>query len=372
VRQRPAARGSALTHSPAAGLANIGRINVDLIAQFIGEIDMVTKSATIQYRYLDKTPLWEEFHLKDMLTDILGRSASAGPRKLFEDVSARKIDLDQDGSFVVLNKISPQSEWSGPVFCGQLIHVKSGTHLPGIDGDLDQSVPELTLKNLTLAERTQLVEGVLYFAIAENHIGLIEGQRTRARTLERYLASMMQQAGELEPGVPIYLNAKLAGKVQNVQKLEIKPQRMFGRRGEKASDKTVSKSAGQEESRGKTVLDVLRALGWRDEEIYELETQVPEDGWLEGIFTLAVKMKRGRKGAVDRKSLENALRNLDPDTIGLLGGGSREKAGTIKLSESRKISLVGELMDPEAAMKEIVNMLQQWSATGRIDYDFEK
>lgn len=336
---------------------------------------MASKISTIQYRYLNKEPLWDDIHMKDMLVDVLRRSGQTGHSKLYEDVSARKKDLDQDGSYVVLNKLSSPSEWDGPIVCGQLIHVKSGAHLPGIVGGLDQSVPELELKNLSLAQQTQLVEGVLYFAVAENHVGLIEGQRTRARTLERYLTRMLQDAGELEAGQPIILNAKLEGTVQRVQSLEIKPQKAPGTQssGQKSpGDDTISKSAGEEQSEGKTVLDVLKALGWQDNDISDLQAQVPQDGWLEGMFKLTMKMKRGKKAAVDRQALETALRNLDPASVGLLGSGSRERGGTIKLSEKRNIEMLGELMDPESAMKEIVDMLKQWSVSGRIDYDFDR
>jgi hypothetical protein len=326
---------------------------------------MTSKSASIQYRYLNTEDLWDGIHLKDMIVDVLKRSGKRGA-KLYEDVSERKIDLDQDGSYVVLNKLSDHATWGGPVFCGQLIHVKAGTQLPGILGDLDQSVPELVLQNLSIGEKRQLVEGVLYFAIAENHVGLIEGQRTRARTLERYLTSLLQQAEEFEAGQTVILNAKLEGSVEHVNQIAITPTR-----SSVSGDVISSVSAGEAESKGATVLDVLETLGWAQEDIAKLQSQVPDDGWIEGLFKVAFKKKRGRKASVDRAALETALRNLDPESVGLLGNGSREKSGTIKLSERKTIGTIGDLLDPEQAMNEIVGMLRHWASSGRIDYDFE-
>src|SRR3546814_2519314 len=50
--------------------------------------------------------------------------------------------------------------------------------------------------------------GTLYFAIAGNHVGLIEGQQVRGRTLERYLTALLQRAEEFEPGQAVILNGK--------------------------------------------------------------------------------------------------------------------------------------------------------------------
>lgn len=331
---------------------------------------MTTKPVSIQYRYLNKEGLWDGFHLKDMLADILQRSnPTLSGNKFFEDVSLRKIDLDQDGSYVVLNKLSDVSTWAGPVVCGQLIHVKAGTQLPGILGSLDQHVPELELQNMSIGERTQLVEGVLYFAVANNHVGLIEGQRTRSRTLERYLTSLFQQAGEIDPGQPIILNAKLEGRVQQVKELSIAPQKV--QTPSRDLPTVESSEAGEATSEGTTVLDVLKLLGWSDTDIDQLQAQVPEDGWIEGLFKLAFKKKRGRSATVERQALETALRNLNSEAIGLLGEGAREKGGNIKLSQRKNLPLHGDLLDPEHAMNGIVDMLKFWSETGRIDYDFE-
>ena len=327
---------------------------------------MAQKKATVQYRYVNKENLIDTFNLKDVVVDILKRSAGTGASRYFENVGSRKIDLDQDGSFVVLNKLSDPKSWSGPVFCGQLIHVKAGTELPGIIGGLDQEIPELQLQNLSIGETRQIVEGVLYFAIVGNHVGIIEGQRTRARTLERYLTSLLQQAEEFEPGEHIILNARLEGGVRHVKEVTITPART-GTGGNVVS----TREAGEAEGEGATVLDVLRLLGWDENALNRLQEQVPDDGWIEGLFKVAFK-KKGRKTSVDRSVLETALRNLDPHSIGLLGESGREKSGTIKLAERKSIPTVGDLLDPEEAMKTIVEMLQKWSLSGRIDCDFSK
>lgn len=339
--------------------ASVGRRNCEPL-----EIRLSTKSFTVQYRYVKLDGLWETFSLKSMVVDILRRTPKGGGEKLLSMARLRKKDLDQDGSFVLLNKISDEGSWDGDLFCGQLIHVKSGTELPGLNGSLDDDLKEFELQNLTLEQRAQIVEGVLYFAVMGNHVGIIEGQRTRGRTLERYLTRLLQDAGELEPGSTIIMNAKLEGSVSKVKEIDVAPQRSMApyREGE------TSTEAAESEGEGTTVLDVLRLLGWDDEQIEQLENSIPQEGWLEGIFKVKFKRKRGRAASVDREVLEEALRNLDAHSVGLLGDGAKEKGGLIKLSEKCKIKSTGELLDPDDAMQQIVACLRRWAKTGKIDY----
>lgn len=329
----------------------------------------MAKIQTIQYRYVNLDRLWEGFHLKDMVVDVLRRAPTGGGTAISSLARLRKKDLDQDGSFVLLNKLSDEATWAGPVFCGQLIHVKSGTDLPGINGSLDEDIPEFTLRNLTFEQQLQIVEGVLYFACVGNHMGIIEGSRTRTRTLERYLTRLFQDAGEMEPPRNVILNAKLHGSVERVEALEIRPQRNMGPSGVDIAG-TTARDAAEESGEGATVLRVLEVLGWRPDEIEQLERNIPQEGWLEGIFKVMVKKARGRKATIERRHLEEALRDLPPGRVGLLGEGAREKGGLIKLSERVSIETIGELLDPEDAMAKIVTAMRGWSAAGKIDCAF--
>lgn len=327
------------------------------------------KLQTIQYRYVNLEKLWDRFHLKDMVVDVLRRTPASGGSAISSLARLRKKDLDQDGSFVVLNKLSLESTWDGPVFCGQLIHVKSGTDLPGISGSLDDDIPEFTLQSLSFEQQLQIVEGVLYFACVGNHVGVIEGARTRTRTLERYLTRLLQDAGELEAPRQVVLNAKLQGSISQVEALEIKPRKNMGPAGDDQKD-VVGSDLTEGSGEGGTVLEVLKVLGWGPEELDQLQHNIPQGGWIEGFFKVVLKKSRNRKASIDRNLLEEALRDLAPGTVGLLGKGEKEKGGLIKLSERATIDTVGELLDPEDAMEKIMSALKRWSESGKIDCSF--
>lgn len=328
---------------------------------------MASKSASIQYRYVNLDALWDGFHLKDMVVDILRRAPPDGTAPLAGMARLRKKDLDQDGSFVVLNKLSVPATWDGPVFCGQLLHVKNGAQLPGINGTLDDDAPEFELQHLTFEQRTRIVEGVLYFAVTGNHVGIIEGQRTRGRTLERYLTMLLQDAGEMEPGQAIVLNARLLGAVSEVSEIEVQPRKSRA----PAGDAVVAEDAAEEEGAGATVLEVLRLLGWPEEQILRLQEQIPEGGWLEGRFRAIMKKRSRGRASVSRESLEQALRNLDGRSVRLFGEGARESGGLIKLSDRCKVDAEGDLLEPSDAMAKIVAALRRWSEAGKIDCTFE-
>jgi hypothetical protein len=143
----------------------------------------VAKKFTIQYRQLKTEDLWENVDLKSMLVDVLRRRGWADNARL------RVIDIDQDQSFVILNKLSDPVSWDGPVFAGQVIHLQEGSDVQAVLQSLEEDTPEFVLQNLNVGDRARILKGALYFAVVGNHVGLVEGHQVRGRTLERYLTA---------------------------------------------------------------------------------------------------------------------------------------------------------------------------------------
>src|SRR3546814_19066144 len=73
---------------------------------------------------------------------------------------------------------------------------------------LEEDTAEFVLQNLKVGDAARVLKGTLFFAIAGNHVGLIEGQQVRGRTLERYLTALLQRAEDFEPGQAVILNGK--------------------------------------------------------------------------------------------------------------------------------------------------------------------
>lgn len=325
--------------------------------------------ATIQYRQLKTDGLWEGVELKPMLVDVLRR------RGWDQSAKNRIIDLDQDQSSVILNKVSSPGTWEGPVFAGQIIHLQQGADVHAVIQSLEEDAPEFVVQSLNVGDRARVLKGALYFAIVGNHVGIIEGAQVRGRTLERYLTALLQKADELEVGQAIILNSKfLSGDGKALDEstevtVAAKPNYGAPQRPGRDMVGVDEREAGQARDRGATVFDVLRTLGWSAEAVRSLEAEVPDDGWIEGFFKVFIKQKRQKK-AISRATINEALRNIDASDLGLRGNGS-EKNGIVKLSIQREVATINQsLLDPEDAIEQIVNALKEWANAGKIDCDF--
>lgn len=224
------------------------------------------------------------------------------------------------------------------------------------------------------------MKGALYFAIVGNHVGLIEGQEVRGRTLERYLTRLFEAAGELEPQQVVVLNSKFMtgdGKELSeaaeitVAAAQSPSPKSVPEKADGAPRVVEREAATGREHEQATVFEILRLLGWDEKAIDSLGDEIPPGGWIEGFFKIFIKERRKRK-PISRKTINEALRNIDPADLGLKGKGS-EKDGFVKLSETRQVRTVGpgSLIDPESAMEQIVNALRDWSVAGKIDCKFD-
>jgi len=328
--------------------------------------------ATIQYRQLKLDGLWPEADLKAMVVDVLRRRAWA------DNAKTRIIDLDQDQSYVILNKLSDPATWDGPVFAGQLIQLQAGTDVRAVLQSLEEDTAEYVVQNLNVGEAVRVLKGALYFVAVGNHVGLIEGQQVRGRTLERYLTALLQRAEEIEPGQAIILNGKfVAGDGKELSEsseiqVSAAPTDRQGARKERAAEPRVEQREAAEarEHEQATVFDILRMLGWSEEAIESLGSEIPDDGWIEGFFKVFIKERR-RKKPISRATINEALRNIDPADLGLRGDGS-ERGGIVKMSVQRDIRTAGSLLDPADAMEQITNALRDWATAGKIDCNFER
>jgi hypothetical protein len=242
----------------------------------------VGRKFTIQYRHLKTDGLWDGVDLKAMLVDVLRRQRNG--QVVADNAKLRIIDIDQDQSFVILNKLSDPATWNGPVFAGQLIHLQEGSEVQAVMQSLEEDTAEFVLRNLNVGAQARVLKGALYFAIVGNHVGLIEGQQVRGRTLERYLTSLLQGAEELEPGQAIILNGNfMTGDGKELSEsseliLSATPNRGANVSGTDRATQIIEREAARAREEGATVFDVLRTLRWTPEAIESLRSEVPDDG----------------------------------------------------------------------------------------------
>lgn len=329
------------------------------------------RKATIQYRELKPDGALRGMDLKATLVDVLRRRGDG--QMIGENARLRAIDLDGDGSHVVLNKVSSPTTWDGPVFCGQIIHVRAGADIQAVLQSLDDDTDEFLLRNIDVGRGARIVKGVLYFAVTRNHVGLIESTAVRTLTLERYLTALLRQAGEFGPAERIVLLARFSAAgakgLTEFSDLTLSARPRCRREGDAATGDLFGRPTGAARDEGATILHVLRMMGWPDDALARLEAEIPEGGRLEGLIKVFIRDRR-RKVRIPRAAVEEALRHVDPADLGLHGDGS-ERGGMVRLSVVKEIATEGSLLDPTDAMLRIVEALKEWAAAGKIDCRFE-
>lgn len=331
---------------------------------------MPQKKCTVQYRYMKPETYHGDRNLQSALAEALNQPDATGAVRA-ENARLRVIDLDQDENFVILNKLSDPNTWSGPIIAGQLIQLQQGTQVPAIMQSLEDDTDEFLLQQLEIEEEQRVLRGVLYFVANGSHVGVIEGHLVRGKTLERYFTRLLQDVAMLEPGQVVTLNKRFSAtdgkEVTEIKEMSIRagsPEPVAAT-GDVLEQTTLAQ--GREE--GNKVFDVLRALGWSPEAIAGLERTVPEGSRLEGFFKFSVKNRRSIVN-MDRAMLDEAFRHIDPDDLGLTGDG-REKAGMVTISMSRLVEASGQLLNPEDALRKIVDAMKIWAEDGKIDCQFD-
>lgn len=330
-------------------------------------------SFTVQYRQMKIEGMPEGIALKSMIVEAM-RSERAGQR-IGDSAKARIIDLDQDGSYVILNKIPEPDAWDGQVFGGQLIHLQRGADVAAVLQSLEEDAEEFLVEQVNLGD-ARVAKGILYFAAVDNHVGLIEGQQVKGRTLERYMTALLQNVGTIEPGKAVILNGSFLAadgkELTEASEITIQADRNEGRALAATGavvDEIIEREAARMKREGATVFDVLRTLNWNEDAISTLEAEIPDDGWIEGFFKVFIKQRNRRRKNITRAAINEALRNIDPSDIGLDGNG-KERGGIVKLSTKRRVAMIGSLLDPADAIEQIVNSLREWAAAGKIDCTF--
>src|SRR5690606_3408939 len=122
------------------------------------------------YRQLKTDGMPQGANLKAMVVAAMRTSRAAG--RIGASAKARIIDLDQDCSYVILNKISEPDTWENQLFAGQLIHLQSGADVAAVMQSLEEDAEEFLVEQVNLGD-ARVAKGILYFASIDNHLGLI-------------------------------------------------------------------------------------------------------------------------------------------------------------------------------------------------------
>lgn len=303
----------------------------------------------VQYRYLDLEScgfVEEEAGttLLSMIRAALSREIDG--RILGEHPQARVVDLKDNNQLTLLNEfegIHPD----GKAFSAQLILYREGIDVQTLKADTSGSATSFPVVPYK-TEGENLIEGVLYFVVIGNHVGLIASHTVRSRRLEDYLNWLLKNvAGVIHDNNDIKLNAKFR----------------FSKELPPINEILLRTSA-----RGQSkVCGVLSFLGLNNSIIDGLTNGIPDDGVLMGKFSVFVKGGNQRFD-FPKSVLDRDLRNIDIEDgdLDLIGPKGKFSDGVLRLSEKVFVDTDGSWLSPEDAVKQIMKQMQIWITQGRI------
>lgn len=331
---------------------------------------MARVSRNVQYRYLNRGACSPVESLTD--TTLMGMIRSALRRRRRGDVLGRRArariaDLDHDGQIVLLNGFKGDG-FDQSAFSGQLVLYREGIDVPTIEEELKKETNRFDIVQFHTPQENKPIEGVLYFVVIGNHVGLITSNAVRNRWLERYLTWLLKKdaADIIRDEDYIELNARISLEGDKadpllMQEIALRPQ------ANSVEEIRSSHLARRERGISKgTVLDILGILGVGEEAGDDLAESVPEGGTLEGEFRVFIK--KGRlKCNFDKDTLDHAFRNIDDENPKWSGKSGKISDGMLYLAETVQIEATGSWLDPENAIEQIVEQMYKWARQGRID-----
>jgi len=293
--------------------------------------------------------------------------AKRGEDIVGEVARARIADLEQSGQMTLLNQVSGLRP-SDAALSGQLVLYRKGFDVPAIVEQLENDEKVFPVVQFQTDGKSKPIEGVLYFVVIGDNVGLIASNVVTGKWLERYLTWLLKDIGDVIEGEDhIELNAQVKieyeGKsVPAANQISIHPTSNL----RETDVGPISRFAEKAKGAGATVLDVLKILGFSDDAVQDLASNVPEGGTLEGDFRVFIKEK-GKRVNLSPSTLDHAFRNFEEDRMTLDGRGGKMKNGLLKLSEPVRVNQIESWLDAEDAIVKITETLYAWAAQGRIN-----
>lgn len=325
---------------------------------------MATTGRRVQYRYLNRKTcgLGEDtlmVGIRQAMQQTRDGDVIGGPAR------ARIADLDQSGQLTVLNKIDGL-EIDQPAFSGQLILYRKGFDVPAIEEQLEEDKEDFNITQFQTDGKNKPIEGVLYFVVIGDHLGLIASSAVTGRWLERYLTWMLKDIGSVIEGEShVELNAQIsvegeASRAQGAKQISIHA--ASNSRSAEPAARRVKSAKGY----AATVVEVLRTLGLGEDAIESVLESVPEGGSLEGVFQVFVKQGR-RKVPLTSDSIDHMFRNFEEDALDVSGRQGKVSNGLLKLSEPVRVRVTESWLDPVDAIEQIMGTMYTWDKQGHID-----
>lgn len=338
-----------------------------------GRINLAKVTRSIQYRYLNRE--MADFS-NDTLQSIIGKAFKKTRLggKIGKLAKARIADLAGEGQSTLLNAVSDTVD-DQTVFTGQLILYKKGFDVPTLQEEADSDKNQFDITQYKTDGKSKPIEGILYFAVIDDHVGLIASNAVTGRWLERYLTWLLNSATDLiDTDECVLLNADI--NIDDEDRSDISSARsvtIATSSGVNDQPDSFSKNLKRKDkAKGNNIFRILKILGLGEDAISSLASAVPEGDSLEGDFSIYVKHKRNKKPFA-KATIDQAFRNVPVDDLSLASKEGRIKGNLLRLSYPARVeAMSSSLLDPNDAIDQIIDQMRKWVKDGHINLDRDK
>ena len=317
------------------------------------------RAARVQYRYVaDTSRLNEHQTLAKLLTaawnsDLQDGTVAVRPEK-------REWQISNHESITLTWAAGNEHE-----FLGELVVTEPGGLVPLLSKTTPNS-SYLELRQMKVPDKHEPCQGVLYFLALRNHVLILE-KGCSAKNVEKYVTWLCREHLELPEDFHVILEPKVeitqeTGRMSEIKEIEFRPDPITP----ELPIERAAKGQASQTIRGSKALDIMKAMGFQDDDFDRIMEEHDNAGHIELYVRLQMK-HRNRKLSLDKISLDNVGRNFDEDEIILSGPSGKRVGSIVRLSHSVSVLMKGSLMDPDDARRALREGYEYFVANGFIE-----
>lgn len=297
------------------------------------------RKVNIQYRFIENTG----FLLSDAMKQALSQVKNGVSVR---DKTGHRIHQLKDGT-VLLNRCDEQPDW----LFGELVTFKDGENIRVIEDSLDKKV--LDFEQIKTPEGRQLIRGITYWLIVENHLLIIQAANIPITDVGKYLVWFLNEYTSLKTDSLVF-KAQTKIKQDNAPPIDTVQIRSISGTSESNFIPITSTFDEKKVSDEPKVFSILKYLGLCEVDIDKLKKQAGSDGEISLEMSIKIKTNR-RKKLIRHADAISIFSNIEDDEVILRGKHGKQVGKVMKLSyRDARVEEKGSFLDPDSSQQALI------------------
>lgn len=259
----------------------------------------------------------------------------------------------------------------GTYYFGDLTHYTKGYLQTLLAGEAD--TPSLAVEQQPPPKGKEYVHSMMYWLVIKNDLLMIQSRSLSAKQLEEYLTWLLKdRTTAIGPTGQVILQVKfdaaeVGGNLDDISEIIVggkatAPEFVDASSVSKPKEVDRHREIATRKPWGQRAWDVLRAAMNNEADVRELMESIPEGADLEVAVHIGYKAKK----KISRAPMQQALRNLPEGEITAVGRYGKQTGKDIRLNHPASVLKIGNLLDPEDAIRALREAHQFFVNNGKI------